>query len=205
MISSFPTRRHFLAGSGAACLLTGCSSLISAPPPHLYTLTPPRDFAPDLPTVKPQLVIALPDAAQGFDTDRIALAHSATSFDYFADSIWVDRAPLMIQGLLVEAFENTGKIQAVARDSSDLHADYTLHSDLRDFEARYESPDQPPLVQVRLSVRLVRMQDRQIVGTFAANGQNKAGGNDLNSIVNTFNDTLSPVLRQIVEWSLRRL
>jgi cholesterol transport system auxiliary component len=209
MTSSFsisPTRRRFLAGSGAACLLTGCSPLLGGKDaPHLYGLQAPTSFAPDLPTVRSQLAIAVPQAPQSLDIERIALAHSPTSLDYFADSAWADRTPLMIQGLLVESFENTGKIQAVGRDSGDFNADVILQAELRDFEARYDAPDQPPLIVIRIGIRLIKLPDRRIVGTFNAEGQGKASSRDIEGIVNAFNDTLGPVLRQIVEWSLRRL
>jgi cholesterol transport system auxiliary component len=209
MTSSFSplaTRRRFLAGSGAACLLGGCSPLLGGKdPPHLYTLQPATSFAPDLPTVRAQLAVATPQAAQSLDIERIVLAHSPTSFDYFADAAWADRTPMMIQGLLVESFENSGRIQAVGRDSGDVRADSLLQTELRNFEARYDSPDQPPQIIIRIGVKLIKVPDRRMVGTMNAEGQGKADRNDITSIVTAFNDTLGPVLRQIVEWSLRRL
>ena len=42
----------------------------------------------------------------------------------------------MVQTLLVESFENTGKIVAVARKATDIRADYVLKTDLREFPGR---------------------------------------------------------------------
>ncbi len=199
------TRRRILLGSSAA-LLAGCTPLLGGgDPPHLYRLSPATSFVPGLPAAKLQLVVAAPQALQSLDTERILLARNQTSLDYFAGSAWADRAPLMIQGLLVESFENSGRIEAVGRDTGDLRSDAMLLPELRDFEARYDAPDQPPTIVVRLGVKLVRMPNRQIIGTAAPERQGKAARNDIDSIVTAFNDTLAPVLEEIVEWSLRRL
>ena len=64
---------------------------------------------------------------------------SPTTIDYFANAAWSDRAPAMVQSLLIESFEQTGKIISVSRDLAVLRADYILMSELRRFEARYES------------------------------------------------------------------
>src|SRR5260370_36548345 len=98
------------------------------------------------------------------DTTRVALTRSPTTIDYFAKAAWSDRAPAMVQSLLIESFEQTGKIIAVARDLAVLKADYILMPELRRFEATYGTADAPPTVLVRLLVRLVKMPERTIIG-----------------------------------------
>jgi cholesterol transport system auxiliary component len=148
--------------------------------------------------------VAVPVAPQSLDSARIALSHSPTKLDYFADSAWTDRAPLMIQGLLIESFENTGKIVAVGRQDSDLRADYVLQTELRDFEARYYSgTEQPPEIYVRFGAKLVKMPEREIIGDTNIVQKVTAARNDLGSIIEAFDDALGSAMKHMVEWTLR--
>lgn len=197
------TRRHLLALAGGTALLGGCN-LFSPPPPQLYMLPSKHTYDTNLPAVHWQLIVAEPVAPQSLDTARIALSHSATKLDYFADSAWTDRAPVMIQGLIVESFENTGKIVAVGRQDTDLHADYVLQTELRDFEARYyHGTDQPPEIYVRFGAKLVKMPDRVIIGDTNIVQQVPAARNDIESIIAAFDDALGSAMKHLVEWTLR--
>ena len=187
----------------AALGLAGCSAFTSAPP-SLYVLQPKTTYDTNLPTVGYQLVVTVPDAPQSLDSARIALARSPTTIDYFANSAWTDRAPVMVQDLLVESFENTRKIVSVGRDTSGLRADYVLLTDLRDFEARYyEGTNKPPQVRVRLTAKLIKMPEREIIGGLDAVKLADAGHNDIDSIVNAFGEATGNAMKMIVQWTLR--
>ena len=86
------------------------------------TVTPKSTFEPDLPAVYWQLTVEAPAAAANLNTGRIALAMTPTSSDYYAKAAWTDRAPLMVQTRIVDSFENTRKIVAVARESIGIRA-----------------------------------------------------------------------------------
>ena len=58
-----------------------------------------------------------------------------TRFDYYALANWTDRAPLMVQGLVVESFENSGRIVAVGREAVGLKPDFVLKIEIREFQA----------------------------------------------------------------------
>jgi cholesterol transport system auxiliary component len=188
----------------AVLALTPAScSLLPQPaaPPKLYTLTPAVDFPPGGARVTWQLLIDPPIATAALDTSRIALSRDPISVDYFADSAWVDRAPVMLQALLVESFENSRRISAVARDSSMLRADYMLLSELRHFEADYRA-GALPTARVALGVKLVRADNRAVIAeqTFAA--ATPAATNDIPAIIQAFNAAFHQVARQITEWTL---
>ena len=71
-------------------------------------------------------------APSGLNTNRIALAHSQITLDYYAGATWTDSAPQLVQTLLIESFENTGRIVAVGRKSVGLKPDYVLKLELRE-------------------------------------------------------------------------
>ncbi|HWK43372.1 MAG TPA: ABC-type transport auxiliary lipoprotein family protein [Stellaceae bacterium] len=192
-----------MAGLAAAGLLAGCSDILPNNTPKLFILTPKNTYDADLPKASWQLLVEQPDAPLSLDTTRIALQNSPTTIDYFAGSAWTDRAPLMVQRLLIESFENTGKIAAVGRDAVGLRADYVLKSDLRDFEADYTNPDAPPTVKVRLAVRLVKMPERQIVGEWSDIQRATASVNTTDAIIYAFDEALGAAMKRVVQWTLR--
>jgi cholesterol transport system auxiliary component len=185
--------------------LAACAGIIpgTGEPLKLYTLTPKSSYAPDLPKVAWQLVVETPVAPAGINTNRIAVAHSPITLDYYAGATWTDSAPALVQTLLVESFENTGRIVAVGRESVGLKPDYVLKLELREFQAEYDTPQAPPTVHIRLIAKLVRMPAREIVAAHMAEQKATAGANSLDSVVEAFDDALGPVLKEIVVWTIR--
>jgi cholesterol transport system auxiliary component len=188
----------------SSLVLAACTGIIpgTGEPLKLYTLTPKSSYAGALPTVEWQLVIETPIAPAGINTNRIALSHSPITLDYFAGATWTDSAPAMVQTLLVESFENTGRIIAVGRESVGLRPDYVLKLELREFQAAYGSPEAPPTVHVRIISKLVRMPVREIVAAHMTERKAVATSNTLDGVVAAFDEALGPVLKDIVVWSL---
>ena len=195
-----PTRRFLLLALPVS--LAGCSSVFQGkPPPKLYTLSPVRDFPPTLPKVNTQLLVDVPTADGAIDTERIALMRNAVSVDYFADAAWTDRAPVLVQSLLVESFENTDKVGAIARDSVTLRADYVLMSDLRDFDAVYGN-GAAPTIRVRIGLKLIHSDNRRIIGQREMQASADAGQDAIIPIVEAFDKALHQVISDTVTWAL---
>ncbi|MBV8536945.1 MAG: membrane integrity-associated transporter subunit PqiC [Alphaproteobacteria bacterium] len=196
-------RRTFIGSAAAAGLLTRCTLPGSGEPPQLYKVTPKTTFDSSLPSVDWQLVVDRPIAAAGLNSQKIALQRSAVTLDYFARANWTDTAPDMIQSLLIGSFESTGKIRAVSRESTQLRPDYALQSELRDFQAEYDAGARPPLVRVRLNVKLIRMPERVIVADTTVERTARAEGTDMANIVLAFDQALGEVMKRVVEWALK--
>lgn len=188
---------------GVAGLLLGACAVLSAgeDPPNLYTLTPKSTFDATLPQVTWQLVVETPTAAAYINTSRIALAMTPTSADYYARAAWTDRAPLMVQTLMVESLENSRRIVGVGRDPLAVRPTYVLQSELREFQAEYFH-GKPPLVHVRIVARLVRQSDRQIVASRGFERCVRAGSDQVPVVVQAFDEALGGVLKGLVAWTL---
>ncbi|HEY6578914.1 MAG TPA: ABC-type transport auxiliary lipoprotein family protein [Rhizomicrobium sp.] len=201
-IASVSRRRLLLIGAATAAL-GGCGSLLgpSGPPPQIYRLEP--SFPPPAAgaTVSWQLAVGRPYATQTLDTERIALLRGA-AMDYYADAQWNDSAPRLLQDLLVEAFEKSGHIPAVAREAESLRADYALTSELRDFEAQYDTENGAPLVVVDLVVKLLTPGGR-VVNSLDTKQTARAAQNSVASVVVAFDQALGAALSEIVAWTLQ--
>jgi cholesterol transport system auxiliary component len=182
-------------------LSASCSGLLPKPaaPPQLYTLTPATNFAPGGAPVVAQLLVDMPLAPAALDTSRIVLSRSPTTIDYFADAAWTDRLSAMVQSLLVASLENAHRISAVGRADSSLRADAILLTELRHFEAVYAGSG-PPELRLEISLRLVKMPDRDTIAQRDFTLTQPVARNDLPVIVDGFDQAWHALVPQIADW-----
>lgn len=205
MKGSVITRRRLIA---ASCMtsLAGCSLLPDAPSPQMYRLNP-ADLDPANPKVRRgSLAIETPTAPENLDSNRIALTRGVTRFAYFADSTWTDRVPALLWNLLVEAFETDGRIADVWTDVDAMTAGYQLETEVRAFTARYDgTASNPPVVDVSLDMRLVRLPAHRMVGHELISEQSTAERNQMNSVIQAFDVATGKALNRCVAWTLRAM
>ena len=94
------SRRRLLVAVACVGPLTGCSVLPAPPAAQIYRLSPPINDPPNQPVLRKRLVVDIPTASESLDTDRIALTRNRTRFDYYADSLWTDRTPVLALSLV---------------------------------------------------------------------------------------------------------
>ncbi|MGB0576728.1 MAG: ABC-type transport auxiliary lipoprotein family protein [Alphaproteobacteria bacterium] len=186
----------------AGLFLAGCTGLVfDKAPPKLYRLTRKSVFDPNMKKVEWQLTIETPVAEAGINSSRIAVLRNPLSLDYYEGVTWLDTAPRLVQTLLVESFENSRKIVGVGRQSVNLRTDYTLLTDLREFQSEL-SPGGNPVAHVRINAKLVRFPDRVIVATMSADEKIPATGAKLKNVIQAFDKALGRALKKIVNWGL---
>lgn len=188
-------------------LAAGCGTLLpgTGPAPDLYNLTPKSTFPADLPKISQQLVIEEPLAAGGLDNFRIALRPSPTELTYFSGSRWTERAPTMVQTLMVESFENSNAITAVGRQAIGLSSDYSLKAELREFQAEHVGGGEGLQVRVRINAKLIRQPRQIIVASHSFESLVSVTGVGMRDIVEGFDRALGDVLKDLVEWTLRSM
>lgn len=189
----------------ALLTLGGCSAAnILAPsgePAKLYTLRAPQTVASSAAPAHWQLLIAVPNAPLDLNSVRIAIAPSPGRIDYYANVAWADRPPAMLQDMLLESFDSSGRIAAVQRQSGGLKADFVLTSELHDFQVEAGASD--PVAHLRITVRLMRTRDRTIVGTKSIEATQPVGEN-FDGAIAAFDSGLKSMLPQIVDWTLNQ-
>ncbi len=188
----------------ALAAVAGCSAvdLLAPPSPQLYTLSPKSTFDRPIPRVDWQLLVETPTAPAAIDTPRVAVARTPMTVDYYAGVSWVDRVPLMLQVLMIESFENSGRIVAIGREGVSLRADFVLRTELREFQIELGDGAAAPAAVVRLTGRLVAMPRRSIEAVQAFEARVPAAGPTFPAIVGAFDEALGAVLKRVVEWTL---
>ena len=188
--------------------IAGCAGLFTKTPLPLYRLTAPKDFPAGLPHAPVQLVIATPDSPHGLDTSRIAIGRAALSFDYLADGEWTDRPPDLVRTALIEGFENSKTVAGVGSETFALRADFIIDSELRHFEAAYDSQagdaKAAPIAEVTLAVKLIKIPEHTIVAQTVITAREPAAANATPQIVAAFDAALASAVKQVVSWTLSR-
>ena len=199
------SRRGLLVAGASALVLAGCGNLIgpSGPPAQIYVLQPTLGPLQDAPHVSFQLVVAEPNASESLDTIRVALIRGQM-MDYYANAQWTDAVPHLVQTFLVQAFEGSGKIGAVASSTDGIRADYVLATEIRNFEAKYASDNGPPTIVVDIVARLLTIDHRDVIATLYSHHEAPAARNDIPSVVAAFDQATGASLEEIATWTLRQ-
>ncbi|NOC82899.1 MULTISPECIES: ABC-type transport auxiliary lipoprotein family protein [unclassified Ruegeria] len=193
-------------------LVGGCAGLgtlkQAAKPNDLYLLTPKSTFSSALPRIQKQIVVEEPTATAAVNTDQIAIQPTPFQVQYLPRARWVDRAPLIVQTLLIESFENSGKVAAVGRSTVGLRADYVIAPDLREFQgivvADPENGDKIR-IEVRMNIKVIDEYDDKIIASNSFQENVVAASDQTSDLIKAFDLALGRAMRDSVEWSIRRI
>jgi cholesterol transport system auxiliary component len=188
---------------------TGLDTLRQASKPNnLYLLTPKSTFSSSLPRVQKQIVVQEPTATAAVNTDQIAIQPTPLQVQYLPQARWVDRAPLIVQALMVESFENSGKVAAVGRSTVGLRADYVIQPDLREFQGLVvsETEDSTSIrVEVRMNIKIIDEFEDKIIASSSFREYVVSASDQTPDLVEAFDIALGKTMRDAVEWSVRKI
>ncbi|NOD30395.1 MULTISPECIES: ABC-type transport auxiliary lipoprotein family protein [Ruegeria] len=193
-------------------LVGGCAGLgtlkQAAKPNDLYLLTPKSTFSSALPRIQKQIVVEEPTATAAVNTDQIAIQPTPFQVQYLPRARWVDRAPLIVQTLLIESFENSGKVAAVGRSTVGLRADYVIAPDLREFQGIVVSDPENGdkiRIEVRMNIKVIDEYDDKIIASNSFQENVVAASDQTSDLIKAFDLALGRAMRDSVEWSIRRI
>ncbi len=181
----------------AACALMSAGT---GPAPQLFTLTAAHPAATDAEPA-PQIEVDEFSAPAAIDTTRIVRQSGANEIAYYADARWADRAPRMIQSLMVETLENSGRFGAVSARGAGVRAAYELMGDIRQFATVPSADGGRDRVRVDIFARLVREDERTIVASKPFSASVPVGGSGMLPIVSAYDAALREVLDGIALWA----
>ena len=151
--------------SGALLALTACTVFkpVANVPAHTYLLMPARL---DIPAAKPgklTLAVGHPHAIQAYNTKRMAYVKKPYEIAYFSENHWADTPADMLQPLMVEALQKTGRFRAVTAAPSIGQENLLLSMQLLRLQQVFlQSPSE---VQLTLRAQLINAATRKIIAT----------------------------------------
>lgn len=199
-----------LAVLAALSSLTACASFLpggGGPPVTLYGLQTPAGFAAsDAGAADWQMMVEEPVAERALDTDRIAIYTGGNAIQYFPAARWSDRAPRVVQDLMVESFEEAGYRLNAGRQTAGVRPDRVLVTELRGFEARMPETGNDagaaPDAVFRLSARLISLDGRRILGARSFEAREAAASDGVADVVRALDAASQAAMRELVAWAV---
>ena len=192
---------------GVLCSVSACGNLIElpgqGPAPQIYNLTAAQNFAGLQSATELRLLVEEPDASRAIDTDRIAIQLSPVELSYYDGARWSDRAPRLVQSLLIESLDNSGALQHVGRSSTGVNAQYSVKANLLSFCA--ETAGVQPTVEVKIKLTLLERKKARITGSRIFEVRKAAVSSSTKDVVLAFNEAAGEVLNDAVIWTITEI
>lgn len=188
-----------MSGCGALSSLSNSSKELDA-----YTLSPASDTV-QVASGRLHLVVELPTSTGAVGTDRILIKPVPYQAQYLPDGRWSDPAPILLQNLLVTSFQNIGGFALVGRTGAGLMPDYTLMTELQEFQAEPAAiKAEGVTLRISMLVTLIRESDRRIVASHKFSATNVVASDDTATIVAGFESVIPALLTETVLWTTSR-
>ena len=202
MRSMRSARLHLLAAV-ALLALAGCSILGSEQrdPVTIYAPQPQVTSDPSWPTVAWQLSVGKPTAPRVVDSPRIAVRPAPGELQVYKGASWSQPSTDLVEATVLRAFEDSGRIPAVARDGSGIRADYKLVMDLRRFESDYAGAAIPSAT-IELTAKLLHTSDQRIVASRTFLQVQPSSGTEVAQVTSAFDRALGKLGAEVVGWVL---
>jgi cholesterol transport system auxiliary component len=191
-------RRRFLLALPVAALLPGCAVLSEPEAPIVYRLAPPAPAPREARPVGLQVTLG-PSPAM-VDSQRIGLSRTAEKVDVYANALWADRLPILVEQAVTAALRASGGYARVS-DAGTERGDWLLRLTVPLFEARYDGAgtDTAPTIVVAVQA-LLRNPARTAPIERTFQSELRASGPRLDAIVSAFNRAFAEVQTALLDF-----
>ena len=165
-----------------------------------YDLRAPPNAGAAGKTIKGQLAIPEPTAVAMLETQRF-LFSPAKDYPGFADVLWADSIPKLLQARLIESFENYDIAHAPLRTTDIGQTDFQLLIDVRHFRI---ATDPEIVAEIGLSARIVD-KNGTVVASRLFEDSEKFDKIEPLAAVAAFNEAFGRIARDMIGWTVQAL
>jgi len=172
----------------------------SQPQKVTYDLRAAQGFAAPARGFKGQLALPEPTAVAMLETQRMLFSPAQDHPD-FAEFIWADSIPKLVQARLIESFENYDLAHAPLRASEIAQADYQLLIDIRRFQV---ATDPQSAAEIGLSARIVDKDGKVVASHLFAQSQ-AIQTLEPAATVAAFDQAFARLAKDLIAWTAQAL
>jgi phospholipid/cholesterol/gamma-HCH transport system substrate-binding protein len=165
-----------------------------------YDLRAPQSLGSASKTIKGQLAIPEPSAVAMLETQRF-LFSPAKDYPGFADALWADSIPKLLQARLIEGFENYDIAHAPLRAADIGQADFQLLIDVRRFRI---ATDSEPTAEIGLSARIVDKNGKVVASRLFEDAE-KFDKIEPPAAVAAFSSAFGRIAKDMIGWTVQAL
>ena len=179
--------------------MAGCAFLGGASEYAIYAPQPQIAAPSEHSIVAWQLQVQEPYAGETLTAPNLLVMPTSAVYEVFPAARWRDPPPALVGTLLLQAFEQSGRIVGVDRAASGVNTDFVLSSELRDFQIELASG--APVAKVSLHARLLGFADNRIVAARTFEATAPAAAQDAASASKAIEAALVQLLPQVRDWT----
>jgi len=165
-----------------------------------YDLRAPQNPGTASKTIKGQLAIPEPTAVAMLETQRF-LFSPAQDYPGFADALWADSIPKLLQARLIEGFENYDIAHAPLRVVDIGQTDFQLLIDVRRFRI---ATDSQPAAEIGLSARIVDKTGK-VIASRLFEDRESFDKVEPPAAVAAFNEAFGRIAKEMIAWTVQAL
>ncbi|WP_298885839.1 MlaD family protein [uncultured Bradyrhizobium sp.] len=163
-----------------------------------YDLRTPQDLGRVGKTLTASLAIPEPTAVAMLQTQRM-LFSPVGDIKGFADFLWADSIPKLVQARLIDSFENYDIAHAPLRATDLGQAEYQLLIDIRHFRIATEGE---PRVEIGLSARIVD-KNGKVIASRMVESTEKLDKIEPAAAVAAFDAAFARIARELIGWTVQ--
>jgi phospholipid/cholesterol/gamma-HCH transport system substrate-binding protein len=165
-----------------------------------FDLRAAQGFAAPSKALKGQLALPEPTAVAMLETQRM-LFSPVKDYPDFAEFVWADSIPKLLQARLIESFENYDMAHAPLRAPDIGQADFQLLIDVRRFQIE---TDTQPAARIGLSARIVD-KNGKVVASHVFEQSQKLDVIEPQPVVAAFNEAFGRLAKDLIAWTVQAL
>ncbi|WP_027528472.1 MlaD family protein [Bradyrhizobium sp. Ec3.3] len=163
-----------------------------------YDLRAPQDIGAVGKMLSEQLAIPEPTAVAMLQTQRMLFSPTG-DYPGFAEFLWADSIPKLLQARLIDSFENYDIAHAPLRTSDIGQADHQLLIDIRRFRI---ATDGDPVAEIGLSARIVD-KNGKVIASRLLEASEKLDKIEPAAAVEAFNAAFARIAKELIGWTVQ--
>lgn len=149
-----------------------------------------------------QVLVPEPRAVAALSSNRVAVKPTDLTLAYYPSVALQDTVPKVVQRVLLETFQNSGKIHAVGLPGESLLINYQVVTQVRAFQAETFAGDQ---ARVELFVKLLNDTNGRVVANRLFEASVPLKGDTAEDAAVGLNRAAQLVAEDVLAWMLSRI
>jgi phospholipid/cholesterol/gamma-HCH transport system substrate-binding protein len=172
---------------------------VTSPPPKItYDLRALQNPGPVGKTINVQWAIPEPTAVAMLETQRF-LFSPAQEYPGFAEAMWADALPKLIQARLIESFENYDIAHAPLRMADIGQTEFQLLIDVRRFRIAVGAG---PVAEIGLSARIVDKNGKVVASRLFEESEKFAAVTPAEAVA-AFSEAFGRIAKSVIVWTVQ--
>ena len=149
-----------------------------------------------------QILVPEPRALRALATDKIAVKPTPLTLSYYPSVVYQDAAPKVLQYVLLNTFQNSGRVRAVGLPGESLLINYQVVTEIRAFQIETFAGDR---ARVEVAAKLLNDANGRVIANQVFSAAVPIAGDGPDAAAEGMNRAAQALALEVVGWTLRQI